>query len=105
MRRDWRANSERVPRPAGLQCRRLAGESCVYALDGWLFWTWDTSEEPDFFNALQDNRQIEEALPLPIGPTAAQSRITGEGTSRWKALAVPPGTPRATWQHIDSADF
>jgi hypothetical protein len=37
-------------------------ESCAYGFDGWLFWTWDTTEQPDFFNALQGNGQIEQAL-------------------------------------------
>ncbi len=27
-------------------------ESCSYGFDGWLFWSWDLSEQPDFFNAL-----------------------------------------------------
>ena len=37
-------------------------ESCAYGFDGWLFWTWDTTEQPDFFNALQGSGQIEKAL-------------------------------------------
>jgi hypothetical protein len=37
-------------------------ESCRYGFDGWLFWTWDDSEEPDFFNAVMDNRITEKAL-------------------------------------------
>lgn len=37
-------------------------ESCAYGFDGWLFWTWDTTESPDFFNALQGNGEIEKAL-------------------------------------------
>jgi hypothetical protein len=27
-------------------------ESCKYGFDGWIFWTWDLTEQPDFFNAL-----------------------------------------------------
>lgn len=30
-------------------------ESCKYGFDGWIFWTWDLTEQPDFFNAqMQD---------------------------------------------------
>jgi hypothetical protein len=38
------------------------GESCAYGFDGWRFWTWDTMEQPDFFNALQGSGQIESSL-------------------------------------------
>jgi hypothetical protein len=34
-------------------------ESCKYGFDGWIFWTWDLTEQPDFFNALRDEGQIE----------------------------------------------
>lgn len=37
-------------------------ESCKYGFDGWIFWTWDLTEQPDFFNALMDKGQIEKAL-------------------------------------------
>jgi hypothetical protein len=36
--------------------------SCSYGFDGWLFWTWDTSEQPDFFTARQSSATIDKAL-------------------------------------------
>ena len=48
-------------------------ESCQYGFDGWIFWTWDLIEQPDFFNALMDQGQIEKVLapvtrPDPCSP-------------------------------------
>ncbi|HSD84986.1 MAG TPA: cellulase family glycosylhydrolase [Anaerolineae bacterium] len=48
-------------------------ESCKYGFDGWIFWTWDLTEQPDFFNALMDKGQIGKALapltrPDPCSP-------------------------------------
>jgi hypothetical protein len=37
-------------------------ESCGYGFDGWIFWTWNETEEPGFYNALQGDGQIEKAL-------------------------------------------
>jgi hypothetical protein len=51
-------------------------ESCRYGFDGWLFWTWDTTEaaegEPPLWNALSDGGVIAQALapknrPDPCG--------------------------------------
>jgi hypothetical protein len=33
-------------------------ESCKYGFDGWIFWTWDLTEQPDFFNALMEDGAI-----------------------------------------------
>jgi hypothetical protein len=33
-------------------------DSCNYGFDGWIFWTWDLTEQPDFFNALMDDGAI-----------------------------------------------
>jgi hypothetical protein len=33
-------------------------ESCNYGFDGWIFWTWDLNEQPDFFNALMQEGAI-----------------------------------------------
>jgi len=48
-------------------------ESCKYGFDGWIFWTWNLNEQPDFFNALMGKGQIEKALapatrPDPCAP-------------------------------------
>lgn len=43
-------------------------ESCKYGFDGWIFWTWDLTEQPDFFHALMDKGQIEKALAPATRP-------------------------------------
>ena len=48
-------------------------KSCDYGFDGWIFWTWDMSEQSDFFNARMGDGQIEKALapvnrPDPCSP-------------------------------------
>ena len=42
--------------------------SCVYGIDGWLLWTWDTNEQPDLWNALSDGGVIERALAPKTRP-------------------------------------
>ena len=37
-------------------------QSCAYGIDGWLLWTWDTTEQPDLWNALDAGGAIELAL-------------------------------------------
>jgi hypothetical protein len=37
-------------------------QSCGYGFDGWLLWTWDTTEQPDFWNAVDQGGVIEKAL-------------------------------------------
>jgi hypothetical protein len=36
--------------------------SCEFGFDGWLLWTWDSEEQTDFYNALSDQGQINQAL-------------------------------------------
>lgn len=43
-------------------------ESCDYGFDGWLYWTWDTNEQPDFFNALMENGAINGSLAPALRP-------------------------------------
>lgn len=48
-------------------------ESCKYGFDGWIFWTWDLTEQPDFFNALMSDGAINGAIapltrPDPCSP-------------------------------------
>ena len=47
-------------------------QSCAYGIDGWLLWTWDTTEQPDLWNGLAAGGAIEAALsplrrPDPCG--------------------------------------
>jgi hypothetical protein len=48
-------------------------ESCQYGFDGWIFWTWDTDEQPDFFNALMLDGAINGILAPVIRPDPCQS--------------------------------
>lgn len=43
-------------------------ESCKYGFDGWIFWTWDLDEQPDFFNALMRDGAINGVLAPVIRP-------------------------------------
>ena len=43
-------------------------ESCKYGFDGWIFWTWDLNEQPDFFNALMQDGAINGVLAPVIRP-------------------------------------
>ena len=43
-------------------------ESCQYGFDGWLFWTWDLNEQPDFFNALMNDGAINGVLAPVVRP-------------------------------------
>lgn len=57
-------------------------ESCKYGFDGWLFWTWDLTEQPDFFNALMDNGRIEKALaPITRADACSAGTSANEPTN------------------------
>lgn len=48
-------------------------DSCGFGFDGWIFWTWDLTEQPDFFNALMQEGAINGVLapvtrPDPCAP-------------------------------------
>ncbi len=43
-------------------------ESCSYGFDGWLIWTWDALEQPEFWNALDKNGAIEHAFAPAVRP-------------------------------------
>lgn len=36
--------------------------SCSFGFDGWLLWTWDTVEQPEFWNALDEEGSLAAAL-------------------------------------------
>jgi hypothetical protein len=82
--------------------RALVGwqvESCTHGFDGWLVWTWDTLEQPEFWNALDADGAIERALApttrpdpcsigdiglsveLASGSTASASQSAGDGSA------------------------
>ncbi len=37
-------------------------ESCNFGFDGWLFWTWDTEEQPEFYNETSNESLINQML-------------------------------------------
>ncbi|MFN8223211.1 MAG: hypothetical protein U0R50_08235 [Gaiellales bacterium] len=37
-------------------------QSCHFGIDGWILWTWDTEELPEFWTAVSGNGEIEQAL-------------------------------------------
>ena len=43
-------------------------ESCKSGFDGWIFWTWDLNEQPDFFNALMKDGAINGVLAPSLRP-------------------------------------
>lgn len=43
-------------------------ESCQYGFDGWIFWTWDLTEQPDFFNAMMQDGAINGVLAPVVRP-------------------------------------
>ena len=55
-------------------------ESCQYGFDGWLFWTWDTTEQGEFFTALEEEALIDRSLS-PVtrpDPCSAAGAPAGE---------------------------
>ncbi|MFH2101860.1 MAG: cellulase family glycosylhydrolase [Chloroflexota bacterium] len=48
-------------------------DSCQYGFNGWLLWTWDSDEQTDFYNALVDESQINQALAPVNRPDPCQS--------------------------------
>ena len=43
-------------------------QTCRLGFDGWLAWTWDTEEQPEFWNALSGGGVIERALAPSLRP-------------------------------------
>ncbi len=74
-------------------------ESCAHGFDGWLFWTWDTQEQPDFFNAKMENGLIAQALspalrhdPCEFGENLPQNMAAGKPVSASRALPDQPAS-------------
>jgi hypothetical protein len=42
--------------------------SCAAGFSGWLLWTWDTAEQPDLWNALDNGGTLERALAPSVRP-------------------------------------
>lgn len=43
-------------------------ESCDHGFDGWLQWTWDTAEQPEFWNAVDADGALADALSPRVRP-------------------------------------
>jgi hypothetical protein len=43
-------------------------DSCRFGFDGWLTWTWDSTEQPDFWNAVENGGAIADALSPALRP-------------------------------------
>jgi len=75
-------------------------ESCEYGFDGWATWTWDSVEQPSFWNALDGNGAIAEALspaarpdPCSIGDLDIAQELTRGATAT--ASSALPDRPAA----------
>ena len=75
-------------------------EGCTYGFDGWLVWTWDTLEQPEFWNALDADGAMEHALaptvrpdPCTLGDLALSLELA-RGASA-KASSALPDRPAA----------
>ena len=58
--------------------------SCSYGVAGWLIWTWDTSEQPELWTALSEERRSRTRSRPRSAPTRArrQARRTSRKASR-----------------------
>ena len=43
-------------------------DSCRFGFDGWLSWTWDSTEQPEFWNAVEGDGAIADALSPAVRP-------------------------------------
>jgi len=49
-------------------------DSCKYGFDGWLSWTWDTIEQPEFHNELSGKEEIHQVLAAIHRPDPCEPR-------------------------------
>jgi len=73
-------------------------ESCPYGFDGWLLWTWDTEEQPEIWNGLDDNEVINQALapknrPDPCVPGVFPGQNLALGKPVTASNALPTNAP------------
>ncbi|MGH8949205.1 MAG: discoidin domain-containing protein, partial [Acidimicrobiia bacterium] len=47
-------------------------ESCTHGFDGWMLWTWDTAEQPEFWTGIDENMAIAQALSPEVRPDPCQ---------------------------------
>lgn len=55
--------------------RALVGwqsDSCAHGFGGWMLWTWDTAEQPEFWTGVDEERAIGRALSPVLRPDPCQ---------------------------------
>lgn len=74
-------------------------KSCEYGFDGWLLWTWDTDEQPELWNGLNDGGVINGALspktrpdPCTPGSFAGQNIALGKPVTASRSLLSNPAS-------------
>jgi len=85
------------PADAAVALRSWQTASCVYGIDGWLLWTWDSDEQPELWNAQSGGGTIAKALapqsrpePCKAPPGAANLALGTPATA--SASAEGPAT-------------
>jgi hypothetical protein len=68
-------------------------DSCNYGFDGWLLWTWDSTEQADFYNGLDDGGLINQSL-APINRPDPCAALVFEFFERNLALTSTVNTSR-----------
>jgi len=74
--------------------------SCTYGFDGWLLWTWDSSEQPELWNALDHEEVINQALSPQNRP---DPRVPGPYLGQNMAFRKPAGASRLLQEYPPSA--
>jgi hypothetical protein len=82
--------------------------SCDHGFDGWLLWTWDTDEQPEFWTGIDEESAIANALspavrpdPCELGDLGLPLELTLGATVRTSAgtggESVVDGLPDTLW--------
>jgi hypothetical protein len=91
--------------------RALVGwqtKSCTHGFDGWLLWTWDTDEQPEFWTGRDEDRAIAHALspavrpdPCQVGDLELAQELAADATVRTSAGSggshLVDGLPETVW--------
>ena len=95
--------------------------SCRFGFAGWLFWTWDTDEQPGFINVLGHGGVVNSALapknrPDPCAPPTVENLAFGRPVTASRSLPDSPpaaavdgslstswnaGAPAPQWIEVD----
>lgn len=92
-------------------------ESCSLGFDGWLLWTWDSAEQPEFWNAVESDGALERGLsstdrpdPCSAGAFGGPVELAADATVRAsRSIADSPpsnaidGSVSTVWSSGDYA--